>query len=138
MCKKIILALLFLFYLSSCSITKINQSEAIKLVEGLLNDLKNENYESVDRYFSSSFNESEPLDKKKEKYNHLKEVMGPMQSYELLSAKEQYDNDKGINQLQLIYKVKCKKVLVKETFLVVSDEGSLKIIFQNIENFKEN
>ena len=104
------------------------------MAEALLNDLKNENYNQLNNYYTASFNESEPLEQKIEKFKRLKETMGAIQSYELLSSKEVSDSDKGINQLELKYKVKCSKITVEETFLIINDEGNEKIIFQNIEN----
>ena len=59
-----------------------------------------------------------------------------MKLFELISSTEKHDADKGINQLELKYKVICDRVTVLETYLVISDEGDKKIIFQNIENFK--
>lgn len=119
-----------------CGLGKIDHQQAKSLVENLLNDLQNENYTSLNKYYTSSFNESEPDEKKIEKYKRLKEVMGPIQSYKLVSEQESRDEDKGFKRLELIYHVICTKVTVKETFLIINDEGELKIIFQNIENLK--
>ncbi len=121
--------------LSACAL-KVNQTEAKSVAENLLTDLKNENYGHIDKYYTDLSNESEPLEKKKERFLQLKEVTGAIKSFEFLSAKEEYDSDKGLNQLQLKYKVNCEKVSVQETFLFINDEGDSKIIFQNIENLK--
>ncbi|MCX6290916.1 MAG: hypothetical protein NT126_04050 [Bacteroidetes bacterium] len=130
------LPFLFLLILASCGMGKIDAGKAKILVGGLLHDVKTENYAALDNYYSSSFNASEPLDKKEEKFRQLKSAMGAMISYEPMSSKESYDSDKGINQLELKYKVKYVRVTVQETFLVINDEGESKIIFQNIENLK--
>jgi hypothetical protein len=53
-----------------------------------------------------------------------------------MSANEEYDSDKGLNQLTLKYKVFCEKVTLLQTFLFINDEGESKIIFQNVENLK--
>jgi len=126
---------LLLLFISSCAV-KVDQTKARAMAEQLLNDLKNENYNNVNNYYTASFNESEALEAKIEKFKRLKDTMGAIQSYELLSSKENYDSDRGINQLELKYKVKCSKITVDETFLIISDEGNEKIIFQNIENAK--
>jgi len=123
-----------ILFMLACSIVKIDQPKARELVEHLLTDLKNGNYSSLDQYYSSSFNEGEPLNQKIEKFNRIKEAAGDIKSYELVSSKQIYDNYKGINQLELKYKVVCTRIPVVETFLVINDEGELKIIFQNIEN----
>ena len=127
---------ILLLFLTSCNFGKIDEPKARAMVESLLNDLKTENYSSLDKYYTSSFNESEPLDQKTEKFRKLKDTMGAMKSFELISSTEKKDADKGINQLELKYKVVCERVTVRETYFIINDEGDQKIIFQNIENLK--
>ena len=129
------IAILFIALLSSCAL-KVNQTDARAAAEGLLTDLKNDNYAEIDKYYTDLSNESEPLAKKKERFEQLKTVTGAIESFEFLSAKEDFDSDKGLNQLELKYKVRCEKLTVMETFLFINDEGKSKIIFQNIENLK--
>jgi hypothetical protein len=127
--------LLLLVMLSSCAL-KVDQAEARKSAEALLTDLKNENYKDLDKYYTDLSNESQPHEQKVERYNQLRETTGAIQSFEFLSANEEYDSVKGLNQLTLKYKVVCSKVTVLYSFLFINDEGDSKIIFQNIENFK--
>lgn len=127
---------IILFFLLSACALKVDQTKARTAVENLLTDLKNENYEAIDKYYTDMSNESEPLAKKKERFEQLKTVTGAIQSFEFASAKEEYDSDKGLNQLELKYKVKCEKVTLLQTFLFINDEGDSRIIFQNIENQK--
>src|SRR6266853_694286 len=103
--------LLTLLFLSSCAL-KVDQTKARSMAEAMLSDLKNENYNQLNNYYTSSFNESEPLEQKIEKFKRLKETMGAIQSYELISSKENYDSDRSINQLELKYKVKCTRITV--------------------------
>jgi hypothetical protein len=124
-----------LLFTTSCSLT-VDQPKAKQLVENLLNDLKNENFAALDKYYISTFNESEPAEKKIEKYNRLKEVAGSIVSFEFVTAEEKYDNDTNIKFLELVYHVKCSRLTLKETFRVMNDEGDLKIFYQNIENMK--
>jgi hypothetical protein len=133
--KSIIAAAVSLLFLVSCA-NKVDEEKAKKLTSDYLNDVKNENYSDVNKYYTASFNESEPQETKIAKFNKLKEVTGPIQSFELISSKQNYNSDRGINELELKYKVKCTKLTVTETFLVINDEGDEKIIFQNIENEK--
>jgi hypothetical protein len=133
--KSILSITLALFFFASCAL-KVDTEKGKKLTSDYLNDLKNVNYADINKYYTSSFNESEPQEKKIEKFNKLKEVTGPIQTYELTSTKENYDSVKGVNELELKYKVKCARLTVIYTFLVINDEGDEKIIFQNIENEK--
>ena len=132
---------IFLFFLFTAGITgcvnKVDKQKAQALVENLLNDLKNENYSSIDKYYTSTFNESEPQNQKAEKFKRLKETLGNIKLVELISSKETIDSDQGLNELELKYKVTCERAVVEETYLVINDEGDEKIIFQNIENAKE-
>jgi hypothetical protein len=134
--KSILTVLFFSFLFFSCA-NKVDTVKAKQLVDNFLTDMKNENYGSINQYYSASFNDSEPVEKKIEKFNRLKNVTGAIQSWELISSKENYDSDRGLNELELKYNVKCEKLTVKETFLIINDEGDEKIIFQNIENLKE-
>jgi hypothetical protein len=133
--KTIYPLLIIAFIFAECS-PKVDPQRGQLLVEGLLTDLKNENYSSLDRYYTSLFNESEPNEKKIAKFQQLKQTLGSIQSWKLISSKENYNSDKGINELELKYNVKCDRMTVQETYLVINDEGELKIIFQNIENLR--
>ena len=60
-----------------------------------------------------------------------------VESFEFVSEEKKYDEASGYNQCSLLYKVKCSRTTLKETFIVVSDEGKLGIIFYNVENLEE-
>ncbi len=132
--KNIFLIIFVAFLFSGCG--KIDPQKARTLVENLLADRKAENYSSLDKYYSSSFNDTEPTDKKVEKLKQLKETVGSIKSFELVSSKERFNQDSNINELELKYKIICERTTVEETYLIINDEGDLKIIFQNIENLK--
>ena len=125
--------MLILFILAGCAM-KIDATKAQAMVENLLEDLKHEKYDDIEKYYSSASNDTEPLDKKIAKYNKLKDVTGSIQSYSLISSILKYDDDKNLNELELKYKVNCEKLTLTETFLIINDEGDYKIIFQNMEN----
>jgi hypothetical protein len=133
---KIFSYLFFFVFILACNLGKIDELKARTMVESLINDLKNENYSSLDKYYASSFNESEPMQEKIAKFKRLKEATGPIKSYELISSELNQNSDRGVNELQLKYKVVCDKLTVQHNYLVINDEGDLKIIFQNIENMK--
>ncbi|MBL7923664.1 MAG: hypothetical protein JNL88_05660 [Bacteroidia bacterium] len=128
-------ALGLLLFFGSCGSAEISTQDARKIVEALLHDLKNEQYERLDNYFTGAFNQSEPMEGKVQKFIRMLETTGPIESFEFLSEEKKYDEASGYNQLLLIYKVKCARVTLKETFIVVNDEGRAGIIFQNMENW---
>ncbi len=131
----IFISVLFIFFISSCAL-KVDEQKAKELTSSLLNDVKNEKYDDLNKYYSNSFNESEPTEKKVAKFQRLKDSFGPVESYELLSSKQEFNNDQGLNQVVIKYKVKRARVTTEETFLVINDEGKERIIFHNIENLK--
>jgi len=133
---KIYTIILLSLMLSSCAL-KVDQIEAKKVAENLLTDLKDRNYDDIDKYYTDLSNEGEPHDQKVKRYEQLKEVTGAIKSFEFMSANEEYNSDTGLNQLTLKYKVFCEKVTLMHTFLFINDEGDSKIFFQNIENLKE-
>lgn len=137
MVKKFLGFILVLLLFFGCGSAEVKTDEAKKLVEGLLTDLKNENYDRVDDYFTSSFNQSENMEAKVQKFIRLMDTTGPIESFEFLSEEKKYDEASGYNQCSLFYKVKCSRTTLKETFIVVSDEGKLGIIFYNVENLEE-
>lgn len=124
----------FLLLLLSCGLAAIDENKAKSLAENLMNDLKNENYSNLDKYYTSSFNESEPLEQKIVKYKKFKEVLGSVQSYELISSKRDDSIDNGGPKIELKYKMKCSKIVVTHTLVIINDEGTHKISFQNFEN----
>jgi hypothetical protein len=133
--KAIYSLLVLMMAFQSCAL-KVDQAEAKSMAEGLLEDLKNENYDNLDKYFTGLSNESQSLQKKIERYRQLADTTGKIMSYELLEAKETYESVKGINEFTLDYKVVCSNVTVKHTFLFINDEGTSRILFHNIENMK--
>lgn len=137
MVNKFIGFILVLFLFFGCGSAEVKTEEAKQLVEKLLTDLKNENYDRVDDYFTSSLNQSENMEAKVQKFVRLMDTTGPIESYEFVSEEKKYDEASGYNQCSLFYKVKCSRTTLKETFIVVSDEGKLGIIFYNVENLEE-
>ena len=125
---------LMFFALISCGLADIDENKAKTLAESLMNDLKNENYANIDNYYTASFNESETLEKKIEKYGRLKKVMGTVESYELESKRIDNDIDHGGPKIELKYKMKCSKISMMHTLIIINDEGKHKITFQNFEN----
>lgn len=127
-----------LFYLSllffaSCGWTKVDLQKARAVAENYLTDQKNEKYDNINDYFTSSFNESEPLEQKIEKLKKIKEVLGAIESFELSDSKV---TERGLDDpstVQLIYKVKYSRGIAEQIFIIMNDEGKHKITFQNIQ-----
>ena len=130
MLKKIALLLL----LVSCDLAKVNDQEARKVAESLMKDMISQNYADLDKYYTASFNESEPREVKEEKLKKLLSVMGPVKSFELIGTKHDNSIDNGGPKVELRYKLVCEKVTAIHTLVIINDEGTHKIAFQNFEN----
>jgi ankyrin repeat protein len=128
--KKIAVILLLVVASIGC-VNKVEHDKAKALVEKLLNDVIAENYKDIDSYYTNSFNDSEPKDKKIEKYNKLKSVMGALQSYSLIDSKENKSED-NVESVTLRYDLNYANVKGEGTFTVINDDGSIRITFQNI------
>jgi hypothetical protein len=124
------LAVILLFVAIGC-VNKVEPDKAKALVEKLLNDVKAENYKDIDSYYTNSFNDSEPKDKKIEKYKRLKDVMGSLQSFSMIESKESTSND-NVQSITLRYDLNYANVKGEGTFIVINDDGSIRITFQNI------
>jgi len=126
------LYILLLFFLS-CGWAKLDPEKARAVAEGFLTDQKNERYDDINDYFTPSFNESEPLERKIEKLKKIKEALGAIESFELTDTKV---TERGLDDpstVQLTYKVKYALATAEQTFIIMNDEGTHKITFQNIE-----
>ena len=124
--------LLSLLFFASCAWTKVDPEKAKAVAENYLTDQKNERYENINDYFTSSFNESESQEQKIEQLKRIKEVLGAIESYELKDTKVTQRGLDDPSTVQLIYKVKYARGTAEQTFVIMNDEGKHKITFQNI------
>lgn len=129
--KKLFYFLIIL--LASCGWNKVDVIKARAVAENFLNDQKNEHYQGINEYFTPSFNESEPLEKKAEKLKKIKEVIGAIESFELVDTKETSNGLDDVPTVQLKYKVKYGRANAEQTFIIINDAGTHRITFQNIE-----
>jgi len=123
--------LTFLFF-ASCGWTKVDPEKAKAVAENYLNDQKKEQYDNINNYFTSSFNESESQEQKIEKLKRIKEVLGAIESFVLSDTKVTQRGLDDPSTVQLIYKVKYARGTAEQTFIIMNDEGKHKITFQNI------
>lgn len=122
-----------LLFLVSCGWNNVDITKARAVAENFLSDQKNERYDGINEYFTPSFNESEPLEKKTEKLKRIKEVIGAIESYELADTKVTNNGLDDLPTAQLKYKVKYARAIAEQTFIIINDEGTHRITFQNIE-----
>jgi hypothetical protein len=133
----VIIILINLFLVFGCGLTRVDPEAGKKLTENLLSDLKDERYANIDRYYIDSFMAHEPLEDKIAKFRQLRQTVGGITGYKLVSENQKYDDPSGYHQLTLVYKVDSERVPLKMTFIVVKDEGNTGIIAQKIENWDD-
>ena len=132
--KKItVIAMLLMSFCIGCGMNKPELAKSKELIEKLMIDLKSENYQNLNQYYTDSFNEGQPLDLKTDKYKKLKEALGTIESYEFEVSKEN-NTIENLPALDLTYMVKYSRIPVKFMFTIIKDEGKYKITFQNIES----
>ena len=119
---------------TSCDWSKVDPTKAKDVAENLMKDMQSGDYSRLDSYYTASFNESEPLDAKTAKFRKLREALGDVQSWQLVSSQEDNTIDYGGPKLQLRYTLKCARATVTHTLVIINDEGQHKIAFQNFEN----
>jgi ankyrin repeat protein len=128
--KKLAVFLLLGCFIIGC-VNKVEPDKAKSLVEKLLNDVKAENYKDIDSYYTNSFNDIEPKEKKIEKYKKLKDVMGSLQSFSLIDSKENKSED-NVQSITLRYDLNYANAKGEGTFIIINDDGNIRITFQNI------
>ena len=134
MVKKIIwLSLISLMFLSACTTEKLNEEEAQARVEKLLKDLSENNYNHIGTHFTAEFNKNEPVEKKIEKYQQLKSVLGDLNSVELVSSTSEANFGEQA-RVQLQYRIHYANATTLEDFTVVKDEGEYRIASHHIKN----
>jgi hypothetical protein len=121
-----------LLFFASCGWTKVDSEKAKAVAESYLTDQKNERYDNINDYFTSSFNESEPLEQKIEKLKKIKEVLGAIESFELTDTKVTEHGLDDPSTVQLKYKVKYARGTTEQILIIMNEEGEHKITFQNI------
>jgi hypothetical protein len=127
------LNLVLLVMLSACEPEKPDENAAQQRIQMLMEDISDNNYEGIGKHFTSAFNQNEPVEKKIEKYQQLKRVLGQLQSMEVVSsASEAKFGEK--TKVLLQYRIKYDNATTLEDFTVVKDEGEYKIASHHIKN----
>jgi uncharacterized protein VirK/YbjX len=132
---KTIKAIIFSFCLVSltaCS-EELDPKIAQVVVEDLLMQLDNENYDALSEYYTESFNRGESSETRTEKFQKLRNIMGGITEMEIKESAN--INEFGEQaQVHLVYNVKRAKVSSIETFTVVKEDGRYKVSSHLITN----
>jgi hypothetical protein len=123
---KHLLALLFIFSLTSCAEKPLDEATAKKVVEALIDKTDKGDWEGIENFYTAEFNASETVEIKVQKLIRLRDTMGPVQSKELISATHVAEFGQP-QQVVLKYKVVHARVTAIETFTVQEDEGGYKV-----------
>ncbi len=123
--KKLII-LIFTISIISCAQQPMDVQEAKTVVEELILKTDQEDFDAVEKLYSSDFNASEPMEAKKAKLLQLKKALGKVKNLELISSENVAEFGQPAKVI-LVYKVFHSKITSIETFSVVEDEGGYKV-----------
>jgi hypothetical protein len=126
----LICALVFSF--SSCS-EQLDETEAKEVVENLLQKIDSEQYETLTDYYSASFNEGESIEKRAEKFDKLKGILGGLMTFEVIET-ENIANFGEPAQILLTYRIQRTRVSSIEKFVVIKESGAYKVTSHGITN----
>jgi hypothetical protein len=126
------LMLIITAFICGCSSFKhpdMDKSKAV--VETLIQKENSGDYAATTQYYTDDFNKSEPLDVRTTKFQQLHDALGDYISAACVKAVDSTDlND--FPSVYLEYKVKHSKLTSDERFMVIREEGSLKVELHNI------
>jgi hypothetical protein len=125
---------ILLLLTGSCNWAAIDRDQAMAVATGLMEDLRAHRYDRLDDYYTASFNESEPLAAKTEKYKKLNAAAGDIVSWELTGSSLDNSSDNGGPKISLTYRVRCSRVTLEHTLVIINDEGHHRIAYQNWES----
>jgi hypothetical protein len=130
---RIVLCLAALFILSGCSQKPLDIDSAKKVVEQLITETDAENFDKLEDLYTAEFNNSEPLEVKKEKLLQLKSVLGNVTGIEFLSSTlvEEFGQPR---KLVLEYRVLHTRINSIEKFSVVEAEGGYRIASHSVQS----
>ncbi|MGI8893808.1 MAG: hypothetical protein ACR2GN_10170 [Bacteroidia bacterium] len=124
---------LLLLTLSACESEKLDENAAQQRVEKLMKDISNNKFDGIGKHFTDQFNQNEPVDKKIEKYQQLKRVLGNLTSMEVISSSPEANFGEQ-SKVLLQYRISYENATTLEDFTVVKDEGEYRIASHHIKN----
>jgi hypothetical protein len=119
--------------LAGCKREPMNEADARQLVEDLIIQADAGNYDNLKNFYSPAFNQSEPVEVKKEKLMHLQKVLGPVTGMEFISATHVAEFGQP-RKLVLEYRVLHTKINTIEKFSVVEEEGGYRVSSHSVQS----
>jgi hypothetical protein len=121
-----------LVFIAACSSDKIEIPEAKNAAENLIKAIDKQDYAETSNYYTVNFNQSESEQQRAEKFKQLRDVMGNMESYQLVDSTNA--TEPGIEaSAVLTYRIKRSSINSLETFTVVYDEGNYRVANHSIK-----
>jgi hypothetical protein len=122
-----------LLLMASCAQKPMDVDAARQLVERLIKETDAENFDVLEELYSPAFNQSEPIEVKREKLLQLKSATGSVTGMEFLSSTlvEEFGQPR---KLMIEYRVLHTKINTIEKFAVVEEEGGYRIASHGVES----
>lgn len=132
--KAKILIAAFALFLFSCAADKLDIAKARDTAEKCLTAIDKEDYAAVvNDYYSKELNGSQTQEELSAKFKKLKDVTGPMQSFELKSSDNSVEPLKE-SSCTLTYVVKHERITTNEKFTIIEEDGKYRISQHEIRN----
>lgn len=129
--KKVLLLLLLPMLLASCATDKLNDDQAKAVAEKLINLVSESKYEEANALYTVDFQNAEPLDSRKLKFDQLNTSLGKVKTIDLVELKNEQPTGEE-SRVVLTYSVKHEKVNTREMLVVVKDEGEYRVASHNV------
>lgn len=119
--------------LAGCASEPMDVDKAKKLVEEVITQADAGNFDALQDLYSPAFNQSEPIEVKKEKLLHLKKVLGDVTGMEFVASTlvEEFGQPR---KLVIEYRVMHTRVNTYEKFSVVEEEGGYRVASHSVQS----
>ena len=91
------------------------------------------NYEKVEQLYAPAFLESEPMEDKINKLEQLRNVLGPIQNIEFVSATSVAEFGQP-QSMVILFKVTHSNQTTSEKITIIEEEGGYKVSGYSVEN----
>lgn len=129
--KKLFLFLIISALFTACQSDKLNDEQAKTVVEKLINHIAEAKYEEANSLYSTDFQNAEPLEARKLKFDQLNSSLGKLISMEATEVKNEQPTGEE-SRVTLTYSVKHEKINTRESFVVIKDEGEYRVAAHNV------
>ena len=117
---------------TSCGMGRPELPAAKNKAEELLQYIQAHAYDKTSSCYSASFNESENVSKRQEKFEQIEKVSGAVRSINFMESREEIIDERPV--LVLTYKVQHEKTTLTHVLIIGMEEGICEVLQHAISN----